>query len=87
MTTSARLPRDLERRLRQYCEAQGTTKTRVIETALKRWLDEARETGKHPAALAFDRIEPLLKPERTVLRRNGRSSDAVRRAIRAKHSD
>ncbi len=85
MTTSARLSRTIERRLRQYCAAHGATKTQVIEKALERLLAEAQQAGKHPAALAFEQLDPELKPEAPVLPRRGRSSDPVRRAIRAKH--
>jgi hypothetical protein len=85
MTTSARLPAALEQWLRDYCVANGKTKTEVIAKALERMRLESRTTGKHSAALAFERIERHLKPEPPVLPRRGRSSDAVRRALRAKH--
>jgi hypothetical protein len=85
MTTSARLPAVLERWLRDYCAANGRTKTEVIANALERMRLESRSTGKHSAALAFEHIDPRLKPEPPVLPRRGRSSDPIRRALRAKH--
>ena len=86
MTTSARLPAMLERWLRDYCTANGKTKTEVIAKALERMRLESRSTGKHPAALAFERIEsPPKTQEPPVLPQRGRSSDPVRRALRAKH--
>lgn len=47
MTISARLPPRLEQWLRDYCAANGRTKTEVITEALERMRLESRSTEKH----------------------------------------
>ena len=84
MPTSARLSRELESRLAAYCARHGVSKTEVIERGLELLLEHGDETGRHPAFIAYQRIAGRLRPE-PERRRRASSSDAIRRALRAKY--
>lgn len=84
MPTSARLSRELESRLAAYCAQHGVSKTEVIERGLELLLELDDETGKHPAFVAYQRIAARLRPA-PKRRRSPSSSDAMRRAMRAKY--
>jgi Arc/MetJ-type ribon-helix-helix transcriptional regulator len=84
MPTSVRLSRELESRLAAYCAQHGVSKTEVIERGLELLLELDDETGKHPAFVAYQRIAARLRPE-PRRRRRPSSSDAMRRALRAKY--
>ena len=84
MPTSARLNRELETRLAAYCAQHGVSKTEVIARGLELLLELKDATGQHPAYTAYRRLaaEAAAAPVRG---RRQRSSDAIRRALRAKY--
>ena len=84
MPTSARLSRELESRLAAYCARHGVSKTEVIARGLELLLETGDEMGRHPAFVAYQRIADRLRPE-PKRRRRASSSDAIRRALRAKY--
>lgn len=84
MPTSARLSDELKSRLAAYCAQHGVSKTEVIERGLELLLELEDETGKHPAFIAYQRVAARLRPEAKRGRRSG-SSEAIRRALRAKY--
>jgi len=84
MPISARLKRATEVKLAAYCEQHGVSKTDAIAKGLQLLFEFDRNAGHHPAFVAFQRIERGLQPERS--RAAGKSSDAMRLAIRAKYS-
>jgi predicted DNA-binding protein len=45
MTLTVRLESELDRRLRERCQAEGKTKSEIVSTALRRYLDEARPSA------------------------------------------
>ena len=88
MAASARLNSNLESWLARYCRSKGVSKTEVIELGLRmvRRTEDGTEAHLHPAFAAFQKVAPGLVKEH----RNGRerrSSDAMRKAVRAKYSD
>lgn len=84
MSISARLNRELESRLADYCVRLGVSKTEAIVAGLRMLLEREQETGSHPAYNAYRRIASRVAPERRR-RRTRSSGDAMRRAIRAKY--
>ena len=84
MPTSARLNDELKSRLAAYCAQHRVSKTEVIERGLELLLEREDETGKHPAFVAYQRVAARLRPEAKRSRRPG-SSEAIRRALRAKY--
>ncbi len=88
MALSARLNSDLESWLDRYCRSKGVSKTAVIESGLRmvRRMENGTETHLHPAFAAFEKIASgLVKEHRSG--RERRSSDAMRKAVRAKYPD
>ena len=84
MPTSAKLKRATQVRLAAYCEQHNVSKTDAIAKGLQMLFELERDAGHHPAYVAFRRLQSRIKPERS--RAAGKSSDAMRRAIRAKYS-
>jgi hypothetical protein len=85
MAASARLNYDLESWLGRYCRSKGVSKTEVIELGLLmvRRMGNGTETHLHPAFAAFQKVAAgLVKEHRRG--RERRSSDAMRKAVRAK---
>jgi hypothetical protein len=88
MAASARLNYDLESWLGRYCRSKGVSKTEVIELGLLmvRRMENGTEAHLHPAFAAFQKVASgLVKEHRSG--RERRSSDAMRKAVRAKYSD
>ena len=88
MAASARLNDDLESWLGRYCRSKGVSKTEVIELGLRmvRRTENGSEAHLHPAFAAFKKVASGLVKERRGDRKR-RSSDAMRKAVRAKYSD
>jgi hypothetical protein len=84
MPTSARLSRELETRLAAYCAQHGVSKTEVIARGLELLLDLKDATGQHPAFAAYQRAAAGMRAA-PVRGRRQRSSDAMRRALRARY--
>lgn len=84
MPTSARSSRDLETRLVAYCAQHGLSKTEVIARGLELLFELKETSGRHAAFTAYQRIAPAM---RAAPQRDGRlrSSEAIRRALRARH--
>ena len=88
MAASVRLTSDLESWLNRYCRSSGVSKTEVIEAGLRmiRRMENGTEAHLHPAFAAFQKISSgLVKEHRSG--RERRSSDAMRKAVRAKYPD
>ena len=88
MAASARLNDDLESWLGRYCRSKGISKTEVIELGLRmvRRTENGTEAHLHPAFAAFQKVAPgLVKEHRNS--RERRSSDAMKKALRARYSD
>ena len=88
MAASARLNYDLENWLGRYCRAKGVSKTEVIELGLRivRRMENGTEAHLHPAFAAFQKVASgLVKEHRGG--RERRSSDAMRKAVRARYPD
>jgi hypothetical protein len=83
MATSARLSRKTETALLRYCRTHRITKTEAIERGLGLLLSQER-SAPHPAFTAFREL--TLVPE-AAWPEDQRSSDPMRAAVRAKHSD
>ncbi len=88
VAASARLNSDLESWLDRYCRSKGVSKTEVIELGLLmvRRMEDGTEAHLHPAFAAFQKVASgLVKEHRSG--RERRSSDAMRKAVRARYSD
>ncbi len=84
MAISARLNSDLESWLDGYCRSRGVSKTKVIESGLLmvRRMEDGTEAHLHSAFAAFQKVASgLVKEHRSA--RERRSSDAMRKAVRA----
>jgi len=84
MPTSARLNDKLRSRLAAYCARHGVTQSQVIERGVELVLAQAEQTGCHLAFIAYKRLAAKARPEPRRRRRSS-SSDAMRRAVRAKY--
>ena len=88
VAASAHLNSDLESWLGRYCRSKGVSKIEVIETGLRmvRRMEDGTEAHLHPAFAASRKVAPgLVKQQRRGQER--RSSDATRKAVRARYSD
>lgn len=58
---NARLNDDIIKRLEEYCEASGTTKTAVMEKALAMYLDRAEKAQQYMDELSEQPREKHIK--------------------------